>query len=1363
MGAAAAAESPADANNVTMNSIDDATNAVVSEDAGGAESLLGASNDNDLLSANNGIFTDLNEKIINESKYGGTIHLEKDYTFNNDSDSDFIGGIVIKGYVTIDGHDHIIDGNNLTRIFHIMGDEVVLKNIVFKNAYSTSGSAVFYDSANMGHIINCVFENNIATASGAAVYSASSDMLIENCTFNDNTAISNGAAIFASKLITITNCEFNSNIANRGGSIYFNSIKDLSIVDNCKFQNNDANLEGGAICIYSSLINITNSRFVSNKAISGGAISNKFYQSQKVVVSNCYFDGNSNYTLYHVKQENNEITSNNHVEKHIVDYIDEGIIDVILDKDFLITDQLRGSFKINLDGNGHKISSVDTSIFYTNGASSFKNISFENITSYGDYHAALRVSASTIEYCNFTNCRGISSSYSGALFLGGSATVNHCIFKDNYGTMGGGLYAYGGWSKINYCDFINNVANNGGAIYARVQPVFNYCNFINNTALYSGGAVYDDMTIGTYIPQFTNCVFENNTAFSNATYYGELSSKNNNNTWGNESLSELGKLFNSSVINLNEDWNISQNIPISLNNTIINGNNYNIDCNAMEIFLIPDGMTVTLNNINFINTGSTRPFIFKKNIILNNVTFDGDKVDDKFYQLFYNLTDTSTEPMKNQIIYLNQDYDAWGSLTLTQGSNITIDGQNHIIDGHGKSIFTILNLGTTNVKFKNIIFKNFTSAINYQYGRPGDVSNCTFINSSSTVISIISGGTIVNSSFINCSSGNGGAIAGTHGTYYNITQCNFTNCSATNLGGAIYINGNPTSLEVILNDNNFTNCSARNGGAVYLPTLQIDDYTVSIDNNTFIDNHAIQNGASIYSAANVLNVTNSLFEGNDATTGGAIFTLKDAYLENDTFRSNEAMVGGAVSPQGDSSIINNCTFEDNKADAGSSIYSLADNITITNLNSNNNDNSSIADFILKGNDVVLNNITLSNSNGIELDGNNVNLDNVTVKNSASSGIIINGDNVTVKNSNITGSAGNGIQVNGNNVAVLNNTLQGNDGAGLLVNGNGTNITGNTFNSTRDISINPNSDIYNNDTIIDKLKEENYPAGQVEILNDVEPTIIVSDVNVQQNTTFNITILNDDFKGNVSVKLDDGSLLYNGTFNAIKDKDGILVGPVLPVAGEKTVTVFFYGDTRFTNKTVNTTFIVSRVTPQMNITVANVTYGNNSIVEVRIGNKANGTITITIDDVEITSIPIVDGNATCDLGVLPGGNKTANVQFRYNTSDYYNDNVGNFTSFCVDKAESSISIVVNDTYDIGEDVNITVSTTGSSGNLTFKINDTVYNVVNGTVNITGLALGEHVITATLDADENYTNKTVTKTFTIKKINTDLIHLKNTKNK
>lgn len=73
MGAAAAAETPFDANNVTMNSIDD-TALVVSGDVGGAESLLGMSNEeNNLLGE--GSYSDLSSLFANAVD-GDTIILD---------------------------------------------------------------------------------------------------------------------------------------------------------------------------------------------------------------------------------------------------------------------------------------------------------------------------------------------------------------------------------------------------------------------------------------------------------------------------------------------------------------------------------------------------------------------------------------------------------------------------------------------------------------------------------------------------------------------------------------------------------------------------------------------------------------------------------------------------------------------------------------------------------------------------------------------------------------------------------------------------------------------------------------------------------------------------------------------------------------------------------------------------------------------------------------------------------------------------------------------------------------------------------------------------------------------------------------
>ena len=108
------------------------------------DSSLSATSDEDILKTGGESFTQLNEKI-NDNSLGDnpTIDLEMNYTYT-DGDSAYVGGIIFTKGMTIDGHGHTIDGNNLARIFSIGSGghqhtgttgAVVLKNIIFTNAY----------------------------------------------------------------------------------------------------------------------------------------------------------------------------------------------------------------------------------------------------------------------------------------------------------------------------------------------------------------------------------------------------------------------------------------------------------------------------------------------------------------------------------------------------------------------------------------------------------------------------------------------------------------------------------------------------------------------------------------------------------------------------------------------------------------------------------------------------------------------------------------------------------------------------------------------------------------------------------------------------------------------------------------------------------------------------------------------------------------------------------------------------------------------------------------------------------------------------------------------------------------------------
>ena len=1459
MGAAAAAENPLDANNVTMNSIDDATNAVVSEDAGGAESLLGASNDENILSADTGSFKELGDYITVNKGYGKTISLDKDYIFNNETDRDYLEAPIYLGtYVSIDGQGHTIDANNNPYIFNTIGQDIILKNIVFKN---TNNRAIKVDSPNV-EIIGCTFDNNTGRAveltsralnsvidncqflNGQGVSDAAEGLIIRNSLFKNNTA-SNGAAINVNtKTVDIENCEFYNNDA-INGVIYLNYDPGYAVfnIENSTFINNKAT-NGGAIYTVNSVVwdgswvskehtvNIISSTFKGNKAVNGRNYGGPTRTTSLYVVDESTIQNSDEGLYFDEIDELFENVSNGQIA------VSGGSIELEANKVYTLT---RGPIyiypltsKLIIYGNNATIDANGNDAFYIDQRYGH-HIEFHNITIKNANRAIYETSNNGkilyIYDSSFIN-NGNPNADGGAIFRASTkyaarVYVYKSDFINNTGKSGGAVYTQNSCLTLfEHVTFEGNTAKNGGAFFGIRSDAYSFTNtsFINNSAI-TNGVFYINNNNGTSF--FTDCIFKNNTAYANP--IGPATLSDSCTVENNMLLSNLPIFFENmtdgSLIKVNNSiYTYQGSIPINYPNVVVDGQGSTIIGTGNVALNILSVENVTLKNFNFINcTISSNSNCNNLTIVdctftntTNKMSINGGRVKNlKFTNStqFFNsnrFSVNSTNININGNVYNDQLYDELSNIqsnnvyTLTKSqydslTTLNIYASNTTIDGNGAKITSVLGnplfrIYGNNVTIKNVIIDNASSAIYFhgydkyyipnthteeeyrQYNNSvenviitnsggiefygiGNVKNCAFNNCSYGII-FHQNANVSDSNFTNSK---GNAISATSGYRGNL---NVDNCNFKNIYNGRGIN---TNYVTTLKDSNFTNITSFGNGAA----LNIDGSSVNITNCNFNNNTALS-GGSIYQKGSspVVNVSKSTFDGgvakasggaiyiegtlilddcslnnNTADSSGAIYSGSGLNITNSSLTNNNAVKGGALVSDGDNPVISGCNVSGNKADVGAGISLSGDNAVIDNVNFTDNTAS------VRGGALVTT-------------GANTNVTNVNATgNSAPSGsaFVLDGDGAKLANSTVTDNKGvNGegsaVEVNGENIDILNNTVQGNDGSGVLVKGNGTNITGNHFNSIRDISINPNSDIYNNDTIMKKLQDENHPAGQVEILNDVEPTIIVSDVNVQQNTTFNITILNDDFDGNVSVKLDDGSLVYNGTFKTIKDNDGIISGPVLPVAGEKTVTVFFYGDPDFNNKTVNTTFIVSRVTPQMNITVANVTYGNNSIVEVRIGNKANGTITITIDDVEIISIPIVDGNATYDLGVLPAGNKTANVQFRYNTSDYYNNNIGNFTIFCVDKAESSISIVMNDTYDIGEDVNITVSTTGSSGNLTFKINDTNYNVVNGTVNITGLALGEYTITATLDADENYTNKTVTKTFIIKKINTDLILLK-----
>ena len=141
-----------------------------------------------------GTFTDL-QTLIDSAASGSTIDLDKDYVYNNATDS---SSISINKKITINGKNFKIDGNKQSSILKITLSStapIVLNDIHFVNGHSDSeGSAI---RTKNGELIlnNCQFENNSAEI-GGVIYTYQTDSVITNCYFNNNSANKDGGAIY---------------------------------------------------------------------------------------------------------------------------------------------------------------------------------------------------------------------------------------------------------------------------------------------------------------------------------------------------------------------------------------------------------------------------------------------------------------------------------------------------------------------------------------------------------------------------------------------------------------------------------------------------------------------------------------------------------------------------------------------------------------------------------------------------------------------------------------------------------------------------------------------------------------------------------------------------------------------------------------------------------------------------------------------------------------------------------------------------------------------------------------------------------------------------------------------------------------
>ena len=510
---------------------------------------------------------------------GGTVTLNKNYTYNSSSDSGLVKGITIQKTVTkIDGQGKvIIDGSNLARAFIVPeGHTITLTGITFINCKATvmpngmqagHGGAIF--AKGVVNIDNCKFIDNTATnANGGAVFINGIGSTINNSYFEGNRAIKNpnnmqtgvGGSVFLNgSSVTISHSTFIKNMAGmNGGAIGSsgNRITNVNIL-NCTINNNTANGSAGGVGMQSSNFHISDSTFKYNEAKglftafpgNGGALVMRGWDSYAY---NCTFINNTakqhggavflTNTTYNPLNNNTGFVLSTFINNTAgsnggaVDWSAGATHGYIRDSTFVNNTAKRSGGAVHWSGH---YGTVTNSTFTNNNATGEVTSVIGGILGGGDGGAIVWVGSHGIINGNSTFTNNHANVRGGAIFLHGNSTENctnltidSSTFNDNVAGINGGAVDFNRGAHdgvISNSTFNNNIANRsaGAVFWFGTNGTIEDSNFTNNKAL--GLVQYNDsygnLTYGGYggAVMWTgsngtaiNCRFEDNYAQYNA-------------------------------------------------------------------------------------------------------------------------------------------------------------------------------------------------------------------------------------------------------------------------------------------------------------------------------------------------------------------------------------------------------------------------------------------------------------------------------------------------------------------------------------------------------------------------------------------------------------------------------------------------------------------------------------------------------------------------------------------------------------------------------------------------------------------------------------------------------------------------------
>ena len=1257
---------------------------------------------------NNPVVTVENSKFVNNTPQA--IHNSKELHLGIETFTDLQNAIdLVDGILTLDSDIAMTDDEAA----NFVNGVIINKNI------RIDGKGHTIDAKNLGRIFeidggfavtltNVTLTNGNATVGGAIYNFGNLDLVHVN--FVNNTAKYGGAIMNYAYGLVLDDSTFTNNTAKIGGAIY--NSADCFVVGNSTFANNTATSNGGVIFNYGIGFVVGNSTFVNNSAADGaGAILNG---GRGFVVGNSTFVNNTatskggaiyNYGIGFVV--GNSTFANNTAEDAGAVY-NEGDNSVVGNSTFVNnTATSIGGAIIN---NGKLV--VDNSAFEDNAANYYGGAIFNRDD--------LQVTNSAFDGNDILvrNIRAMDNvDHGGAAIYNwknGKLDISKSNFTNNIknyknGNLLVGAVATIGDATISDSYFVNNSGRWGGALSVMGGESSSATNFIdidgtkfvNNSALY-GGAMF--VWGSNY--SISNSVFDNNSAFGK----GNMTPNNNN---GGALVVTQG------------------NIPIS--GTIINSNFTNNKAQYGGAAWINEG-TVDISNSNFINNTATveagaigfepaytkiTATVYGTNFINNTAGVDGGAIYSNGDLRISDSDFDNNKAQKADIIYsninglLSINGNNYSNYTENKAPIINLAGI-ETISSDGGVIITVLDNKTVNVCYGDVVTLHAIITVDGVLVANQDLSFSVY-NGEDVVVckanSLLNGSYVATYKINDVINKTVSIVYDGPEVHINTGILNVSKANPDLTVGALNITVGDLEIITVTGPKDATGLITLtlngidyilpiyNGEAkFYFQDLAYGTYDVSASYSG--DNHYVAaENSTVFKVDKVLANLNIHVE--DITFGenGLVIITLPSDIDGSIVTVN---VNGKVYP---------VTVENGFAKLPLRELDAGD-YTISAVFAGN-------DKYLPGVSNAL--LTVSKADPAL---------NVLISDVGYDGVF---------NINVALTGVDAIGLNGNVIVTVNNK----DYSVNIVNGKGTAVGVKLAAGTYDFTAAwAGNDNYN--AVGDSGK---FSVAKVDSIIDVA----VSDIKVGEDAVISVKLLSD-ATGSVTVTVngkDYTETVVNGVAN-VKVAD--------LKAGTYDVAVKYSGDNNYNAAVATSSFAVSKVDSTMDVTVNDIVFGGDLIVDAVLPGDATGEVVITVNGVDYP-VPIVDGKATGTIGGLAAGDYTVTV--KYAGDDKY-VGVEITEGVNVAKAQPVLGVVIADV-DYGNGFVIEATLTGVnsaplSGNVIVTVagKEYIVKVTDGKGIATGdkLAAGTYAFAAAWAGDDNYNIVTENGDFKVNKIDSSV---------